>query len=387
MAEIVIDRFLDNIATCFKDGFIAITLGNYKGSNEAIKNIYISKISIKAGLVLSFTYRNKTNDIVKNYPLEVALVEIENELSNGFLMATLFTNEKDILIEKKDADWKLRELPASKNMHNDLGHNKVKNHLVASNRPYLYNLGVADKNGNVLKNAQDKFRQINHYIEVLKNELSALPTDKPISIVDMGSGKGYLTFALYDFLVNNLKKNAKVVGVEFRKDLVEICNKIARQNQFDGLRFEQSTIQEYKSKEIDVLIALHACDTATDDAIACGIKANAQLIVVAPCCHKQIRREIQKNKVETDLDFVIKHGIFLERQAEMITDSIRALYLNYHGYGTKVFEFITDAHTPKNIMIVAENRGLNFKKTEILEKIGKAKQFFGINTHYLEKAL
>jgi hypothetical protein len=137
-----------------------------------------------------------------------------------------------------------------------------------------------------------------------------------------------------------------------------------------------------------VLIALHACDTATDDAIYKGITANADLIVVAPCCHKQIRKEIEKYKVKNELDFLLKHGIFLERQAEMVTDGLRSLLLEYYGYTTKVFEFVSEANTPKNVMIVAEKKAkTQAQQEEILKKIKETKAYFGIEFHYLEKLM
>ena len=154
------------------------------------------------------------------------------------------------------------------------------------------------------------------------------------------------------------------------------------------MNFVEGSIKEYDSKNTNVLIALHACDTATDDAIYKGITANADLIVVAPCCHKQIRREIEKHKTKNELDFLLKHGIFLERQAEMLTDGLRSLILEYFGYTTKVFEFISDAHTPKNVMIVAEKKAkTEAQKEVILKKIKDSKTFFGIEFHQLEKLM
>ena len=200
--------------------------------------------------------------------------------------------------------------------------------------------------------------------------------------------KGYLTFALYDYLTNILQKNASIIGVEFRPDMVELCNEIAQKTGFEKLSFIQGTIEDYDSQETDILIALHACDTATDDAISKGISAQADLIVVAPCCHKQIRREMEKNKAKNDLDFLTKYGIFLERQAEMVTDGIRALILEYFGYKTKVFEFISDAHTPKNVLIVGIKGKTNPKKqVEILAKIKGIKEYFGIGYHHLERLI
>ena len=170
--------------------------------------------------------------------------------------------------------------------------------------------------------------------------------------------------------------------------MVDLCNQIATESGFSGLSFVQGTIEDYEAAGIDLLIALHACDTATDDAIFKGIKAKAELIVVAPCCHKQIRREIEKGKAKNDLDFLTKYGIFLERQAEMVTDGIRALLLEYAGYKTKVFEFISDAHTPKNVLVVGVRAKDNTSdKGGILEKISNTKKYFGIAYHHLEKLM
>jgi len=216
--------------------------------------------------------------------------------------------------------------------------------------------------------------------------LDELPQNKSLHIADMGSGKGYLTFALYDYLVNHLQRDTTMTGVEFRKDLVDLCNQIAVKSGFKNLQFVEGSIEAFDCTGINMLIALHACDTATDDAIYKGIQAHADLIVVAPCCHKQIRREMEQGKKPHELDFILRHGIYLEREAEMITDSMRALFLEYAGYKTKVFEFISEAHTPKNVMIVAQKvqEASEQRQQEALSKIRAAKTFFGIHKHYLE---
>ena len=154
-----------------------------------------------------------------------------------------------------------------------------------------------------------------------------------------------------------------------------------------NLKFVEGTIEEYECAELDVMIALHACNTATDDAIAKAINADAGLIVVAPCCQHQIRQEIEKSQKENTLSPVIKHGIFLERQAELITDGIRALVMEYYGYKTKVVEFISDAHTHKNIMIIGQKTTKKDKNPEVLRKIDDIKEMFGIEEHYLLKIL
>ncbi|TAF35458.1 MAG: SAM-dependent methyltransferase [Cytophagales bacterium] len=371
--------------------FVKISLGNYKGSEPDIKNIYIKVIEIKKELNLSFTYRYKTKDIVKNYPLPQALELIRLALAyNQFRVVTLFTTQHDWAGEvKKDNSLSFKKQKPSFLEAPEKNHNKQKNRKISPiGKTYLHALNITDEKGEVYKNAQDKYKQINHYIELLSNSFREISCEE-MHIVDMGAGKGYLTFALYDYIKNTLAKQFRLTGVEMRPDLVLFCNQIAQNNGFESLTFVQNSIQDFQTDSIDVLIALHACDTATDDAIAKGIKHNAELIVVAPCCHKQIRRQMEQQNQEHLLQHMTRHGIFLERQAEMITDSIRALLLELHGYQTKIFEFVSDLHTPKNVMIVGhkKNSPSEHKKAEILQKISDTKAFFGIKTHYLETLL
>ncbi len=369
--------------------FVKISLGDYKGSEVDLKNIYVKQILIKQVPHLSFTYRYKTRDIVKNHQPDEAIELIESLVgSNGFRILTLFTTIFDYsLAQTKGEKWAITQNQPTNTKVISIEHDKPKNRKIATtNKRYLTELNITDASGLVFKNAQDKYRQINHYVEILSSLLVELPERDSINVVDMGSGKGYLTFALYDYLNNVVNKSAQVTGVEFRNDMVALCNKIADNSGFDKLHFVENTIENYQNANINVLIALHACDTATDDAIWKGISANADLIVVAPCCHKQIRREIEKHKVCNNLDFLTKYGIFLERQAEMVTDGIRALVLNYFGYSTKVFEFVSDAHTPKNVLIVGQKKQIQgTDMAAVLQKIKETKMYFGIGYHHLER--
>ncbi len=385
-------QYLDFIQTALTENtFVKLSLSNYKGTEEGLKNCYIKRIIIKNEDRLSFTYRYQTKDIVKNYTSTEALKVIADLVGfPKFRISNLFTTKQDVVLEFLSADKTgLRKLKPAHTTVPSLEHNTAKNRLIpATGKSYLHQLKITDDKGQVHKNAQDKYKQINHYIELLSPLLKGLPAYPVLNIADMGAGKGYLTFALYDYITNELKQQATVKGVEYRKDLVELCNGIAQQSNFTGLQFVQGTINDYDATHTHVLIALHACDTATDDAIQKGISAGADLIVVAPCCHKQIRREIEKHKVQNELDFLTKHGIFMERQAEMVTDGLRSLMMEYHGYSTKVFQFVSDAHTPKNVMIVGEKKLKTPQQKEaILVKIAQVKSFFGIEQHYLESVL
>lgn len=369
---------------------VKVSLGNYKGTEANLKNIYIKPVLIKQELLLSFVFRYQTKDITKNFSIDQAIDEISSYVGfKGFRLVNLQTTSENLIYQmNKKAEWRVQKEKVVGREPQSYTHDKQKDRKLSdSNKSYLHELNLTDQEGKVYKNAQDKWKQINHYIELLSSSLSHLPENKNLKVVDMGAGKGYLTFALYDYLKNNLNRNVEVVGVEFRKDLVDFCNEVAVKSDFNHLGFVEGTIEDYQSKEpIDVLIALHACDTATDDAIFKGIKDESSLIVVAPCCHKQVRRQLEEVKAKNDLEFMTKYGIFMERHAEMLTDSIRALILEYYGYETKVMQFISDQHTPKNVMIVGLKKSIDPKKQSlILEKIKSLKSYFGINYQCLER--
>lgn len=369
---------------------VKLSMGNYQGNDRELKNLYVKLVKIKRVDMLSFNYRYRTRDIFKNFAIDEGVKLLINLLSNDFKIGTLFTAISETIIEQdKKGALKIRQRELVKKLEPSLSHDKVKQRLIKGEvNGYLHQLKITDANGEVYKNAQDKYKQINQYIEILSSLIKELPSGTIKNVVDMGSGKGYLTFALYDYLLKQ-GDSVSITGVEFRKEMVDLCNNIAKNADFDKLNFVEGTIENYNQQNINLLIALHACDTATDDAIFKGIEANAELIVVAPCCHKQIRREIEKHKVKNDVSFLTKYGIFLERQAEMVTDGIRALILEYFGYKTKVFEFISDAHTPKNVLVVgikSKDKGAK-SKDEILQKIKETKAYFGIDYHHLERLL
>eukprot|EP01132_Coremiostelium_polycephalum_P010977 gene10977-13449_t len=388
--QILLDQFLFKLTNSVKeDIFVKLSLGNYQGNEKELKNIYVRSVVIKRNDMLSFTYRYKTRDIFKNYSIEDGIRQIAHLVSHDFKICTLFTTAGEFIMEhgKKDT-FVIREVAAKVVAAPDRSHNKEKKRLIQPgiDKSYLQDLGITDRKGEVFKNAQDKYKQINQYIELLSPMVKELPPDSLKRVVDMGSGKGYLTFALYDYLHHVLGLETKVTGVEYREDLVSLCNQISAKAAFNNLNFVEGSIQDFTMDSIDLLIALHACDTATDDAIYKGIKAGARLIVVAPCCHKQIRKEIVKGKQKNELDFLLKYGIFLERQAEMVTDGIRTLILEYFGYKTKVMEFISDAHTPKNVLVIGvKGKESEAVKSAALKKIRETKAYFGIGHHHLER--
>ena len=251
-----VTEFITAIAASMADGtFVALSLGNYKGAEDSLKNIYVKNVVVKKEVKMSFTYRYKTRDIVKNYAQEEGIATIEKMLNGGFKVATLFTTGFDLIFENfNDKKVTIRKNSATKKEAPSLEHDKNKQRLIAANnKVYLTELSITDKEGNVLKSAQDKYRQINHYVEILSSLIKDIPAEHLKKVVDMGSGKGYLTFALYDYLTNVLKLHPEVVGVEYRNDLVELCNKVAHNSKFDKLNFVQGTIEGYNSADANII--------------------------------------------------------------------------------------------------------------------------------------
>ncbi|MBE7633775.1 SAM-dependent methyltransferase [Tenacibaculum finnmarkense] len=363
------------------NNFVKLTLSKPIKKSDGLPNVYVRLVKIKGAEMFQFTYHYNTNDKVQNYTITEAITEIEILLMDNFRAATLFTLTKDLLIfisKRKLVSY--RENMASFKNKLPETHDKPKERLAEAGS-YLHHLGITDKDGKVIHKMADKYRQINKYLEIIEGLLKSTRLPKHINIVDMGSGKGYLTFALYDYLVNQKKYSATVTGIELRKELVDYCNDVAEKSAFTKLSFVAQPIQEYDNNKIDILIALHACDTATDDAIYKGLSAKAELIICAPCCHKQIRQQVKGKEQESPL---LKYGIFKERQFEMVTDTIRALILEKSNYNTKVFEFISNEHTRKNVMLVASK---SIKKNDISKidaKIAGLKDAYAIESHYLE---
>ena len=384
-----IEELLTATRTAFADGsLVQLKLGGYHGAEPELKAVLVKKITTKDGEKYSFTWRYKTRDTIKNHAEDEALALLRHGLATEFRSARLATTGFDMMFERNGAKMRLKRTEVEGREAPSTEHNRAKNRpLGETGKPWLQALGIAGKNGAIRHDAQDKFRQINKMVEIFAPLVAALHAEAPL-IVDMGAGKGYLDFALYDYLATVVKRPVRIVGVELRPQLVEDGNATAKASGFNGLSFQAGTIMEFDASGADAVIALHACDTATDDAIFKGIAAGAALIAVAPCCHKQIRRQMAAGQPDGRLEPLLRHGIFVERQAEMVTDTLRALLLELNGYKTRVFEFVSDAHTPKNNLIVAEKDGRMGRDREaVLKQISDIKTMFGIEQHYLESLL
>lgn len=382
------ERFVKELEKSLGDStFVKLTLSNYKGSDRQLQRVSVRAIETKKGPRLMFQTRFETRDVVKNYDHREAADEVRRLLAVGFRNGHLFTTEQDLQLDIGKRNSRLKPGKPSFKERVSLAHDREKTTLVDPDRFYLKALGITADDGRIRSRQQDKWRQINKFVEILGDLIDESPVrnNDVIKIVDMGSGKGYLTFAAYDYLQQAMPgRRIEMTGVELRPDLVATCSDIAQAGGFDGLRFVEGTIAEFDPGEFDILIALHACDTATDDAIYKGLAANASVILAAPCCHKELRKQIKPPEM---LAGILRHGVMLERTAETITDGLRSLLLESKGYSTKLFEFVPTEHTPKNNMLAATRHANPVYRDSAERQIREIKSSFGISEQRLEKLL
>ena len=381
-----LEKFLNQVSVAAEQSsLVKMTLSKPAQKHDELRNVYVKPVLIKEKRLFAFTYHYERRDEVKNYDASQMLDMLNEMLPNRFLNAVLFTVNKDVtLLVSSKGKATLQTKKVQECREQNLEHDKQKARLINPANPWWYQLGLTTREGKITADMQHKFKQIYKYAEIVESLIKPMKFDGTVHIADMGAGKGYLTFALYELLTQKLNMDVDIKGVEIRPDLVLKINEIIKSSGLKGLEFVESSIEAYHPEKLDVLIALHACNTATDDAIASGIKAGADLIVCAPCCHKQIRQEMERSG---RYDAITRYGIFLERQAVMITDTIRALILEYFGYKTQVMEFIEMEHTPKNVLLVGRKTSKNAKDPKILQQIADLKARYGIERHYLETAL
>lgn len=366
-----------------------LLLSSYQGEDSTLVRIEVRPVVLKEIPHLSFLYRHKTRDITKNFVVTEGLALIQTLLGTDFKAAhfAALDSETQLSVSKKgkvlSSTKAIKQAAASSAAFT---HDKEKQRFLTLDRPFLQQLGVTDANHKLVPAMSRKWKQINKFVEVFDRALSqtGLKQKPQVHIADFGSGKAYLTFAVHDYLTHQLGLNAKVTGVELRQELVDLCNGVACDLNLKGIGFEQGDVKHFQAKGIDVMIALHACDIATDYAIHMGIRTGASMIMCSPCCHKQLRPQLISPPL---LQPMLKHGIHAGEQAEMLTDSLRALLLEAYGYDTQVFEFISLEHTSKNKMILAVKSQKPKSREQILAQVQQIKNFYGIQQHCLEELL
>jgi SAM-dependent methyltransferase len=383
-----VEKFIAEFARSLEEEtFVKMSLGNYKGADEHLQKLMLRLIETKKGKRLFFLYRYDTRDTAKNHDYKESVKILGKLLGTDFFSGHLFTTENDYQLDVgRKGKSRLNIAKATFKAKPALEHDRAKRRFVNAEGFYLRALGITTDRGEVRDKQQDKWKQINKFVETLASlfDKSNLKDRKELSIIDMGSGKGYLTFATYDYFKNIRGLDVKVTGVDTKSELVGLCNDIARASEFENLRFVNGWIGDFEVGDVDILIALHACNTATDDAIFKGVRAEADLIVVAPCCHQELRPQIEPPAI---LKNILKHGVMLEREAESITDGLRAILLEKEGYQTKLFEFVSTEHTPKNNMIVGTRQKKQPDSEKFDEEVKVIKDFYGIKEQRLENLL
>jgi hypothetical protein len=384
--------------------------------------VSVRPLSLRGELHLSFVYSHATQDITKNLALESALAHLSDLLGPVFRNAHLFDAAQEVQLSlSKKGKGHLSLHPRAQPTQASAGaagvpaasptspvsptHDRPKERWLALDRPFLCALGVTTAQHQLVPAMARKWKQINKFLEVFAHALekaALLPAAgaapaaagalaaAPLRVVDFGAGKAYLTFAVHDWLCHTRGLAAEVTGVELRADLVQQGNQAVADLGLQGLQLVQGDVRSHATPAMDVMIALHACDTATDDAIHLGLRAGARVIVCSPCCHKELRPQLLSPH---PLRSVFQHGIHAEQTAEMVTDSLRALLLQSQGYDTQVFEFVALEHTRKNKMILAVKRAATDKtftpaaQQAVWTQIEELSGFFGVRDQRLRSLL
>lgn len=334
---------------------VSATISQPRLKSNNLKRIKLKPVEIKNEYMIQFEFQHE--HVLKHENLSLSgaaekLVSLFLDFRQGLFQ---FTDEKvQIQLSKKSkVSWKAEQTGTQ---HVELSHNRKKQYLLEDGIPYpfLIRLGVQTPDGKVKKQKYDKFRQINRFIEYIDDTLAYLPQDRTVRILDFGSGKSYLTFALYHYLRIEKGLDLRVTGLDLKKEVIEECQQIAEDLHYEQLEFLVGDINDYNDESaVDMVVTLHACDVATDMALSRAVKWNAQVILSVPCCQHELNSQLNA----PELGIMFQHGLIKERFSALATDSIRAELLSLVGYETQLMEFIDMEHTPKNILIRAYKTG------------------------------
>lgn len=355
-------------------------------STELRKNLIFRPTLIRETVLIQVTHRYPTRDEVENLTSSEILKLIPTLLGTHFRDAHLETDDTAISLRfsrKGEPHLSRRKLASSKTI--SIGHDRQKTQQLDSAKlPWLIDLGLADAQGRILPSRSAKWRQVDRFIELIAHAWRDVSWNdaRPLEIYDMGCGKGYLTFAVEAWFTDVSKTPVQVNGIEQRPELVAFCNAVAVKHHRTHLHFQPGQIGDTPFTNLDVLIALHVCNTATDDALALGIRHNAEMIVCAPCCQHELREKMAGTDSVAGL---LDHGLFRQRQAVLLTDVLRTLILEREGYAVRVVEFVSSEHTDKNLLLIATRSSR--KSTSAQTRIDQLKTIFGLPTFHLETLL
>lgn len=354
--------------------FLGATISNPKDKGGILK-IKVRPI-LKKNVLLFQCEEHKNNQVFhRNYEANEAMEALADHMlqfkqmqleTKDFRYTVLVSKKGKVTIQKKQQEGCAKEV--------DLSHNRSKKYILQEGVlvPFLYDLGVMTKEGQIIRTKFDKFRQINRFLEFIEDVLPQLSKDREITILDFGCGKSYLTFAMYYYLHELKNIDARIIGLDLKKDVISHCNELSKKYGYEKLKFLEGNIADYTGvEEVDMVVTLHACDTATDFALDKAVGWNAKIILSVPCCQHELNGQMQNDTLAP----ILKYGLIKERMAALITDAMRAQYLEGCGYDTQILEFIDMEHTPKNILIRAVKTG---KKKDNGEAVKVCEEFFRI---------
>lgn len=375
------EELRERLSAALSDRLYQVVISNPRKKEGAFK-IKIRPVMVKGELCFQETVSEGTQVFHRNYEKQEMLSRILFYIEDGFrqLEAESMDGKVTALVSKKGkVTVKCKSKGEASLYKPDMSHNRAKNYILEEGTavPFLVDLGVQAKDGRIIRSKYDKFKQINRYLEFVEDILPSLEGEGTLHIIDFGCGKSYLTFALYYYLHELKGKEVCITGLDLKKDVIEKCNLLAEGYGYKGLHFYQGDISTFKGAEkVDMVVTLHACDTATDYAIKKAVDWHAKVIFTVPCCQHEVNGQIQNELLEP----VLKYGLLKERMAALITDGIRANLLEEAGYDTQVLEFIDMEHTPKNILIRAVKRQKAGGRTGKETKVSSMSQALCVHT-------
>lgn len=368
----------------------AVFSGRQKGLALQWVKVVVRPVEVKGGIDLQFSYFDEKKDITRNYPPEESTAQVDELLALPFrnIFVENSTGSLQVNISKKGKAL-VNEVKAASPAIPDLSHDRQKSRLLTAENaePFLKAVGIMTSDGKIKADMQKKFKQINEFLRLVDETDSFNDFNrKPVHIVDFGCGNAYLTFAIYYYLHDILKLDAHVTGVDIKADLIERHQEKAKTLGWNQLTFQVRRIEDFQPETIPhVVLALHACDTATDDALAQGIRWKSKLIVCAPCCQHELQEQMSRIPMPTPLLPIFNHGILFERMGDILTDTFRATILRIMGYRTDVTQFVPIEHTAKNLMIRSMKTS-PAGNARWVEEYRNLKSFWQV-TPYLERLL
>lgn len=348
------EELKSRLSEFLSDRLYQIVISNPRSREQASK-VKVRPVLLKGELHFQETVTKGTQVFHENFSKEEMYDRIIQYMQDDFkqLEAGSMDEKLTALVSKKGkVTVKCSRQSAMRKVLPDMSHNRTKQYLLKEGTPvpFLVDLGVQTKEGMIVRSRYDKFRQINRYLEFVEDILPTLEKEKTIHIIDFGCGKSYLTFALYYYLHELKGLNTRITGLDLKADVIEKCNHLAENYGYDKLRFYQGDIRTFEGAEqVDMVVSLHACDTATDYAIKKAVDWNAKILFAVPCCQHEVNGQIRSELLSP----VLKYGLLKERLSAILTDAVRANLLEEAGYDTQILEFIDMEHTPKNILIRA----------------------------------